>query len=92
MIDPKVIRDQLLNILLAGRDTTSCLLTFVTYIMALHPDVTRKMRAEVLKLIGPTRAPTIDDIKELRYGECCAFSPSFLTVPCNTPCSARSDQ
>ena len=62
-----MIRDQLLNVLLAGRDTTSCLLTFVTYFMALHPDVTRKMRAEVLELLGSTRAPTMDDIKELRY-------------------------
>ncbi|THG97119.1 hypothetical protein EW026_g4826 [Hermanssonia centrifuga] len=65
--DPKVIRDQLLNILLASRDTTSCLLTYVTYFMAMHPQVTRKMRAEVLEHCGRHGAPTFDNIKSLRY-------------------------
>ncbi|KAI0076688.1 cytochrome P450 [Panus rudis PR-1116 ss-1] len=65
--DPKVLRDQLLNILLASRDTTSCLLTFVTYIMAMHPEVARRLRAEVLEHVGPDRPPTLDDIKNLRY-------------------------
>lgn len=65
--DPKTIHDQLLNVLLAGRDTTSCLLTYVTYLMALHPDVTQRLRAEVLKVVGPTNSPTFDHIKQLRY-------------------------
>lgn len=36
--------------------------------MALHPDVTRKMRAEVLQHCGRHEAPTLESIKELRYG------------------------
>ena len=73
-----MIRDQLLNILLAGRDTTACLLTFATYFMALHPDVTRKMRAEVLATCGRTGAPTLENIKALRYGACPPLIPSSL--------------
>ncbi|KAI0086757.1 cytochrome P450 [Irpex rosettiformis] len=65
--DPKVIRDQLLNVLLASRDTTACLLTFVTYAMAMYPEITRKMRAEVLQHCGKTGTPTFETIKSLRY-------------------------
>jgi len=70
----KVIIDQTLNILLAGRDTvsikspfgslatdnqqTACLLTFTTYCLSLHPDVLQRLREEILKTVGPDRAPT----------------------------------
>jgi cytochrome P450 len=33
--DPKVLRDQLLNVMLAGRDTTACCLTWILYIMSI---------------------------------------------------------
>ncbi|KAI0791316.1 cytochrome P450 monooxygenase CYP63 [Abortiporus biennis] len=65
--NPKIIRDQILSFLLAGRDTTATLLTFLTYFMALHPDVCQKMRAEVLEQVGPTASPTFETIKNLRY-------------------------
>lgn len=31
--DPRVLRDQLLNVMLAGRDTTACCLTWTLYVM-----------------------------------------------------------
>ncbi|CCM02715.1 uncharacterized protein FIBRA_04822 [Fibroporia radiculosa] len=65
--DRKVIQDQLLNILLASRDTTSSLLTSITYLLSEHPDVTRKLRAEVLAHCGPEGAPTFATIKSMRY-------------------------
>lgn len=37
--DPKLLRDQLLNILLAGRDTTASLLSSVFYELAGNPKV-----------------------------------------------------
>lgn len=58
-----------MNVLLAGRDTTAALLTFVLYMMAMQPDVVRKMRAEVLELIGSHEAPTFEGIKSLRYSQ-----------------------
>lgn len=39
--DRKALRDQLINILLAGRDTTACLLTWVLYDV-LHPHTSSK--------------------------------------------------
>ncbi|EIW77750.1 cytochrome P450 monooxygenase CYP63 [Coniophora puteana RWD-64-598 SS2] len=64
--DADVIRDQLLSMLLASRDTTACLLTYVTYFMAMHPDVTQKLRREVLSVCGQS-TPTFENIKQMRY-------------------------
>ncbi|KAH7886740.1 cytochrome P450 monooxygenase CYP63 [Phlebopus sp. FC_14] len=64
--DVGMIRDQLLNILLAARDTTACLLTYVTYFLALHPGVARKLREEVIEVCGNS-VPTYEHIKRLKY-------------------------
>ncbi|KAJ8090407.1 hypothetical protein PM082_019005 [Marasmius tenuissimus] len=65
--DPVLIRDQLLSLLLASRDTTACLLTYITYFMALYPDVAHKLRAEVLEHCGVSNTPTYGQIRELKY-------------------------
>ncbi|KAG0701446.1 cytochrome P450 monooxygenase CYP63 [Suillus ampliporus] len=64
--DAGMIRDQLLNVLLAARDTTACLLTYVTYFMALYPRIAAKMRQEVLDVCG-NNVPTHEDIRKLKY-------------------------
>ena len=48
LADHRVIKDETLNILLAGRDTTSCTLTFAVYALAQHPRVLARLRAEGL--------------------------------------------
>ncbi|RAO64659.1 uncharacterized protein BHQ10_000671 [Talaromyces amestolkiae] len=63
--DQKALTDQLLNILLAGRDTTASLLTTTFFILARRPDVWKKLRAEVLILKG--RRPSFEDLKSLKY-------------------------
>ncbi|KAG9793281.1 Cytochrome P450 monooxygenase [Exophiala dermatitidis] len=51
--DNKVeIRSQLLNILLAGRDTTAGLLGWTFWELARHPDVFRKLRATIIETFG----------------------------------------
>jgi cytochrome P450 len=50
--DPRVIRDQAFNILLAGRDTTASLLSFVIYYLVRHKDVWQKLREAVLAEYG----------------------------------------
>ncbi|KAJ7078425.1 cytochrome P450 monooxygenase CYP63 [Mycena belliarum] len=65
--DPVLIRDQLLSVLLASRDTTACLLTFVTYFMAIYPEVARKLRADVLSHCGPHGMPTYEHIRDMKY-------------------------
>ena len=63
--DPVQIRSELLNILLAGRDTTASLLSDVWFILARRPDVWQKLRTEVDALDG--EAPTYQQIKEMKY-------------------------
>ncbi|KAL4254489.1 cytochrome P450 family protein [Abortiporus biennis] len=65
--DPQVISDETLNILLAGRDTTATTLTFAIYELSKHPKVVQRLRQEILSIVGPTRRPTYDDIKDMRY-------------------------
>eukprot|EP01025_Chloroclados_australasicus_P030000 TRINITY_DN3000_c0_g1_i2.p1 TRINITY_DN3000_c0_g1~~TRINITY_DN3000_c0_g1_i2.p1 ORF type:complete len:529 (+),score=20.02 TRINITY_DN3000_c0_g1_i2:49-1635(+) len=48
----KFVRDIILNILIAGRDTTSNALAWVTYLLASHPQVQEKLRAEVFEYFG----------------------------------------
>lgn len=63
--DPIRIRSELLNILLAGRDTTASLLCDVWFVLAKRPDVWAKLRQEVDDLGG--KQPTFEQIKNLKY-------------------------
>ncbi|PFH46977.1 hypothetical protein AMATHDRAFT_198725 [Amanita thiersii Skay4041] len=65
--DPKVLKDETLNIMIAGRDTTASTLTFVVYLLARYPHVAERLRNEVMEKVGPTRRPDFDDIKDMRY-------------------------
>ncbi|KAI0630296.1 cytochrome P450 [Trametes polyzona] len=65
--DYNLIHDETLNILLAGRDTTACTLTFAVYRLAEHPDVLKRLRQEVLDIVGPTRRPTYEDVRNMKY-------------------------
>ena len=51
--DPIELRDQLLNILLAGRDTTASLLGWTFWLLARHPDIFEKLRAAIISDFGP---------------------------------------
>lgn len=50
--DPLTLRNQALNILLAGRDTTASLLSFVFYTLSGHPEVYAKLREEIFSSFG----------------------------------------
>ncbi|RDX44127.1 cytochrome P450 monooxygenase pc-3 [Lentinus brumalis] len=90
--DHKVIKDETLNILLAGRDTTSCTLTFAVYALTQHPDVLARLRKEVLDVVGPTARPTYDNVREMKYMR--AFINEVLRlyppVPVNSRCSIEA--
>ncbi|KAG1751877.1 cytochrome P450 [Suillus lakei] len=65
--DLKIIKDETLNILLAGRDTTASTLTSAIYLLAMHPEFLTRLREEIISKVGLTRGPTYDDIKEMKY-------------------------
>lgn len=63
--DPIQIRSELLNILLAGRDTTASLLTNVWFILAKRPDIWSKLQSEIATLDG--EVPTFEQLKNLKF-------------------------
>ncbi|EED13116.1 cytochrome P450 alkane hydroxylase, putative [Talaromyces stipitatus ATCC 10500] len=68
--DPKYLRSQCLNILLAGRDATACCLIWTLRLLVQHPHVLSKLRREVKGAVGVglnASEPTISQLKELSY-------------------------
>ncbi|SJL13317.1 uncharacterized protein ARMOST_16757 [Armillaria ostoyae] len=65
--DKKSIQDGLVDILIAGRDTTAALVTFSVYMMCEHPDMASRLRSEILERVGTSRKPTNEDIREMKY-------------------------
>ena len=49
------------------RVKTAGLLTFVTYFLALHPNVLQRLREEILSHVGTSRDPNVEDIREMKY-------------------------
>lgn len=69
--DRKVLRDQLVNTLLAGRDTTAATLSWLFYELAYHPEVYSKLRKEVLDILGADGKPTYENLKSMKYLQYC---------------------
>lgn len=69
--DPVLLRGQLLNILVAGRDTTAGLLGWTWYWLARYPAVFSKLRETVLGAFGSsptdTSSITFESLKECQY-------------------------
>ncbi|KKA17624.1 Cytochrome P450 alkane hydroxylase, partial [Rasamsonia emersonii CBS 393.64] len=68
--DRKVLRDQMLNILLAGRDTTASLLSSSFFYLARHPRVWTRLREEIIRAFPPTESAdtiTIERLREVKY-------------------------
>ena len=65
--DRATLRDQLVSILLAGRDTTACTLTWAIYHLSQSPAIVAKLRAEILDNVGKDRTPTYEDLKNMKY-------------------------
>ncbi|KAJ2921173.1 hypothetical protein H1R20_g15922, partial [Candolleomyces eurysporus] len=65
--DKTIVRDQALNLLLAGRDTIAATSTFLFYSLSQHPEVSTRLRQEVIDKVGPAKRPTYEDIKGMKY-------------------------
>lgn len=68
--DRRVLRDQLVAVLLAGRDTTAATLSFCLFELSRNPKVAAKLRAEIAERLGVGSAaqkPSYADLKEMKY-------------------------
>ena len=48
---------------------TSTTATYMLYALARHPEVQRRLREEVLSVVGPTALPTSKQLQELHYAK-----------------------
>lgn len=72
--NPKALRDEMLNILLAGRDTTASLLSSTFFYLSRNPESFNKLRQAIVKEFGDAKNPTgeitqtkLKDIPYLRH-------------------------
>ncbi|RYP26353.1 hypothetical protein DL767_008075 [Monosporascus sp. MG133] len=65
-LSQKKIRDHVLNILIAARDTSACLMSAVFFELARQPEAHAKLRDEINTQLHK-RFPTYDDLKDMKY-------------------------
>jgi cytochrome P450 len=87
--DPVEIRDQLLSILVAGRDTTASLLSFLFLVLSQNEHIFQKLRQTIVKDFGTFEAPkniTFSNLKACSYLQWCLNETLRLypTVPMNS--------
>ncbi|KAK5651693.1 hypothetical protein OQA88_11759 [Cercophora sp. LCS_1] len=88
--DKTFLRTQVLNVLLASRDTTAALLGNMFYLLARKPEVYKRLRREVVSRIEG-EVPTEDEIHAMTYLRWCLNETLRLypVVPGNTREAAR---
>ncbi|KAE8667922.1 cytochrome P450 86B1-like [Hibiscus syriacus] len=87
--DDKFLRDTVLNMMLAGRDTTSAALTWFIWLVSKHPTVENKIIEELESIIVPPeetkkrRLFNADEVKNLVYlhGALCETLRLYPPVP-----------
>jgi Cytochrome P450 len=98
--DIQLIQDELINILIAGRDTTASCITFAVYLLTQHPEVLNKLSEEVHSILPPSNThtqnntsssslpgPTLATLKSLPYLNATISETLRLFPP--VPMSAR---
>ncbi|KAH6606164.1 hypothetical protein Trco_005317 [Trichoderma cornu-damae] len=68
--DRKQLRDQILHILVASRDTTACLLSNLFFVLARKPQIYDKLRREVVSIAGAVPA-TSSQLNSMEYLKWC---------------------
>lgn len=78
--DRRRVLDELMNVLLAGRDTTASLLGNLFFMLAKNPAIWAMVREEVAVLQG--RIPTYEELRSLKYVQCCVNECKIKVLLC----------
>jgi cytochrome P450 len=73
--DPNMLRTQLMNVLLAGRDTTASLLSNLWFVLARRPDIWAKLKEEISQLRD--EKPTYQQLNTMKYLRYCINECKF---------------
>ncbi|EGV63883.1 hypothetical protein PSN45_004039 [Yamadazyma tenuis] len=94
--NPTVLRDQLLNIMIAGRDTTAGLLSMFFFEMSRNPDIFAKLKEEIYREFGTydmcdPEDITFESLKKSEYLKWCINETlrMYPNVPLNFRCAKR---
>jgi cytochrome P450 len=71
------IRDELINGLIAGRDTTAGLLSNLFFLLAKHQEAWTKLQDEVSSALNG-RLPNYEDLRQMKYLRYCLNEGRFL--------------
>ncbi len=61
------LRSQIINILVAGRDTTACLISWTLFLLVRHPQVLQRLREEIRSCLGDRVDMTRSDLRNMKY-------------------------
>ncbi|KAJ5255207.1 hypothetical protein N7505_010358 [Penicillium chrysogenum] len=75
----KELRDQLLNVLLAGRDTTACCLSWTFRLLVRHAHVMERLRREIASVMEGGTTPSREQIRRMPYLACVIKESEFKT-------------
>jgi len=67
-MDNDQIRDECVTLILAGHETTANALTWTFFLLAQHPEIAERLKAELDQVIGD-RPPAPEDYPSLKYTE-----------------------
>lgn len=73
--DRKMLRDQLVAVLLAGRDTTASSMSWLFYEISKQPAIVARLRQEIADHCGLDRPPTYEHLKNMKYLQVCSSNP-----------------
>jgi cytochrome P450 len=85
--DPEMLRAQVLSIMLAGRDTTAALVSWIVWVLARENGMWERLQQEVNANLGvgaESRLPTWQELKDMKYLQAIIHEgvfPSLLNPP-----------
>ena len=82
--DRTVLRSQIINILVAARDTTACLISWSIFLLLRHPKALKRLKDEIDSSIGDLREISRSDLMRMNYLQNTLKEsklPSIIIVP-----------
>lgn len=88
-----LVRDQLVNVLLAGRDTTACTMSWTIFHLVRHPEMLRRLREEINEVTGSETLVTRSHTRKMSYlNAVLNESEPFVTVPLKLSAGSKANQ
>ena len=65
--DVSLVRDQLIHVLIAGRDTTACMMSWAVYLLVRHPSALKRLQQEIAEVVGDEKLLTRAHVSRMTY-------------------------